>query len=130
MPGVDMAEASSDVSVIDDDEPVRKSLQRLLRSAGLRVDIFASAEEYLHAEPPQHPGCLLLDVRMPGTSGLDLQEQLQAAGCTTPIIFMTAHEDGRARSRAFAAGAVAFLQKPVDDKALLEAIYRVLGRVC
>jgi FixJ family two-component response regulator len=124
-----MAEASSEVSVIDDDERPR-SLQRLLRSAGLRVNIFASAEEYLQAEPPQHPSGLLLDVRMPGTSGLDLQEQLQATGCTTPIIFMTAHEDARARSRALAAGAVAFLQKPVDDKALLDAIYRVLCRVC
>jgi FixJ family two-component response regulator len=124
-----MADASSDVSVIDDDEPVRKSLQRLLRSVGLRVDAFASAEDYLQAQPPQNPGCLLLDVRMPGTSGLDLQAQLQATGCKTPIIFMTAHEDCRAQTQALAAGAVAFLQKPLDDRALLAAVYQVLGRV-
>jgi FixJ family two-component response regulator len=123
-----MAAAGFDVSVIDDDEPVRKSLQRLLRSVGLRVDTFASAEDYL-LEPERNPGCLLLDVRMPGTDGLELQERLHQAGCTTPIIFMTAHDDSRARSQALAAGAAAFLQKPLDERTLLDAVYRALGRI-
>jgi FixJ family two-component response regulator len=100
----------------------------LLRSVGLRVDTFASADDYLQAEPPHHPGCLLLDIRMPGTSGLELQQRLAEAGCKTPVIFMTAHPDSRTRLQALAAGAVAFLQKPLDDRTLLEAVYKVLGR--
>jgi FixJ family two-component response regulator len=124
-----MAEARCDVSVIDDDEPVRKSLQRLLRSMGFHVATFASAEHYLQADPRQESGCLLLDVRLPGMSGVELQGQLRRSGCNIAIIFMTAHEDALARCQALAAGALAVLQKPLAENTLFDAVARALGRV-
>jgi FixJ family two-component response regulator len=124
-----MVEASCDVSVIDDDEPVRKSLRRLLRSMGFSVNTFASAEHYLEAHPQQETGCLLLDVRLPGMSGVDLQENLRSAGCNISIIFMTAHEDASLRVEALAGGAIAFLQKPLAETTLFDAVSRALGRV-
>jgi FixJ family two-component response regulator len=124
-----MPDTRFDVFVVDDDESVRKSLERLLRSSGLQLKTFASAAAFLAEDRLQVPGCLLLDVRMPGMSGLQLQEQLHNAGSKIPIIFMTAFEDPQGRVQALAAGAVAFLQKPFDEKMLLAAVFKALGRV-
>ncbi|HUM12298.1 MAG TPA: response regulator [Myxococcaceae bacterium] len=117
------------MAVVDDDEALREALEALLRSAGFRVDLFSSAEEFLGPGRPADAGCLLLDVRMGGMSGLELQERLLASGSEVPIVFMTAHADANVCARALAAGAVQVLQKPFDDVALLEAISRATGAV-
>jgi len=117
-----MSNAGFSISVIDDDESVRRAVQRLLRSAGFSATVFASAEEFLSADSGAGCGCLILDVRMPGLSGLELQHRLRQAGSTVPIILITSHEDPQVRDRALAAGAVAFLQKPFDEKSLLNAV--------
>lgn len=119
-----MTNAASRIYVVDDDESARTGLGRLLRSAGFKVETFASAQEFLdqgHLEPV---ALLVLDVRMPGISGLELQKRLAARGSKLPIIFLTAFEDPQARSEALNSGAVAFLQKPVDEATLLEAVKR------
>jgi len=116
------------IFVVDDDESVRRALQRLLKSAGFAVETFASAEYFLKRTHHDAPGCLLLDVRMPGLSGLDLQKRLAASGSTMPIIFMTAHDDEEARSEALKSGAVAFLLKPFEERALLDAIRGAIGQ--
>ena len=116
------------VFVVDDDASVRKALRRLIRSAGLAAEAFASAEEFLDCGHVQTGGCLVLDVRMPGITGLDLQARLKAAGSELPIVFITAHEDGDVREQALGAGAVEFLQKPFDDESLLTAIRTALSR--
>lgn len=116
------------IFVVDDDESVRKALKRLIKSAGFRVETFALAREFLHYAHRESPGVLVLDVRMPGMSGLELQKQLVASGSKTPIIFITAHEDIQAHTLAMEAGAVAFLQKPFDDQKLFDAIYLALDQ--
>jgi two-component system response regulator FixJ len=113
---------SSRVAVVEDDASLREALKALLRSAGFRVDVFGSAEEYLGPRQAADPACLVLDVRMPGMSGLELQERLVASGSAVPIVFMTAHSHAGVRARALARGAVRVLPKPFDDDALLEAI--------
>jgi FixJ family two-component response regulator len=111
------------VAVVDDDESIRESLRGLIRSVGLAVTVFASAEEFLRSEERGKTDCLILDVRMPGMNGLELQHQLAASEHDIPIIFITAHaSDEGARARALSDGAVAYLTKPFDDGALLEAI--------
>ena len=117
-----VVKASPIIFIVDDDASVRRALKRLIVSAGLPVKTFASGEEFLSSGPPTVPGCVILDVRMPGLSGLDLQSRLAERGCTLPVIFMTAHEDDQLRSRAIEAGAADFLYKPLDDEVLLEAI--------
>jgi FixJ family two-component response regulator len=114
------------ISIVDDDETLRRSLDNLIRSAGLRARAFSSAEEFLKSSQPGETDCLLLDVCLPGMSGLDLQRQLTAPSSDLPIIFMTAHESGHQRKQALAAGAVAFLNKPFDEEDLLNAIDRAL----
>lgn len=114
------------ISIVDDDESVRQSLTSLLRSVGFRVRAFASAEEFLKSGQPDATGCLLLDVRMPGMSGLELQRHLAAADVRVPIVFLTAQGDREVRARALRAGAVAFLVKPFSEKALLDAIQAAL----
>ena len=118
-----MIEATPLIYIVDDDKSVRKSLKRLMKSAGLKAKTLASAEDFLNSGYQDNPGCLILDVRMPGLSGLELQKQLAATGSKLPIIFITAHEDEKAYNAAMAAGAVAFLQKPFDDQTLLSAIH-------
>ena len=113
------------VFVVDDDASVRVALGRLMRSAGLAVETFASAESLLETWPSD-AGCLILDVQMPGLSGLELQSELAALGSTIPIIFITAHDDPNARTRAMDAGATDFLQKPFDDEELIAAIHNAL----
>jgi len=108
--------------VVDDDPSARSALGRLLKSAGFQAKLFPSAQEFLDNGPVEPGAVIILDVRMPGLSGLELQKKLQATGETLPIIFLTAFEDPRARSEALGQGAVAFLQKPVEETVLFEAI--------
>ena len=123
-----MSEAEATVFVVDDDAPLRESLRNLIRSVGLRVELFASAQEFLQSQQPDTPSCLVLDVRMPGLSGLDLQKQTSEAGLEIPIIFITGHGDVPMTVRAMKAGAVEFLTKPFRDQDLLDAIQQALER--
>jgi FixJ family two-component response regulator len=123
-----MRQAGQTVSVIDDDESVRRALGRLIRSFGWNVETFASAEEFLAPGEHRAPACLVLDLRMPGMSGLELQERLAAAGRHIPVVFITGHPDESARRAALAAGAVEFLRKPFDDRVLLDAVARALAQ--
>jgi FixJ family two-component response regulator len=114
--------------VIDDDESIREALKSLIRSVGLSVETFASAQEFLQSPRPDVPSCLILDVRMPGLSGLDLQRDLTEANIHIPIIFITGHGDIPMSVRAMKAGAVEFLTKPFRDQDLLDAIQQALER--
>jgi FixJ family two-component response regulator len=116
------------VYIIDDDESIRESLKSLMRSVGLGVETFASAQEFLQSTRPDVPACLILDVRMPGLSGLDLQRELSEANIHIPIIFITGHGDIPMSVRAMKAGAVEFLTKPFRDQDLLDAIQQALER--
>ena len=119
--------ADPTISVIDDDASVREALEAFLRSAGFRTQSFASAEQFLDSGRLEDTACLILDVRMPGMSGVELQERLIAAGSAVPIIFISAHSDEDARARALERGAVEFFRKPFPDDALLGAIARAVG---
>jgi FixJ family two-component response regulator len=116
------------VFVVDDDESIRKALAMLLRSVGLRAEVFASAPEFLAVKLPQTPCCLILDVRLPGLSGLDFQARLASARIDIPIIFITGHGDIPMTVRAMKAGAVEFLTKPFRDQDLLDAVQLALER--
>jgi len=116
------------VFVIDDDESIREALKSLIRSVGLRVETFTSAREFLESKRPDLAACLILDVRMPGLSGLDLQRDLAEANIHIPIIFITGHGDIPMSVRAMKAGAVEFLTKPFRDQDLLDAIQQALER--
>jgi FixJ family two-component response regulator len=121
-------DAEALVFVVDDDAPTRESLKNLMRSVGLRVEAFASAQEFLHSPRPDVPGCLVLDVRLPGLSGLDLQRQMAQGDRDMPIIFITGHGDIPMTVQAMKAGAVEFLTKPFRDQALLDAVQHALER--
>jgi len=116
------------VFVVDDDAGMRASVQGLLKSAGLRSESFEGAEQFLNSEPWDGPSCLILDVSLPGISGLDFQEQLRSAGFQTPIIFVTAYGDIPMTVKAMKSGAVEFLTKPFDDEELLRAVQQALAR--
>jgi FixJ family two-component response regulator len=116
------------ILIVDDDEEVRTALQELILSIGLDAVCFASPRELLESELPDRPGCLVLDVRMPGASGLDLQHQLAAKGNPKPIIFLTGHGDIPMTVQAMKAGAVDFLTKPVRDQTLLDAVTVAIER--
>ncbi len=116
------------VFVIDDEASVRKALARLLNSAGLQVETFGSADEFLRRPRYEGPGCLLLDVHMPGQGGLELQEAMASAHDPLPIIFISGRGDIQENSRSLKAGAVQFLQKPFSDTDLLAAIDRALAK--
>jgi FixJ family two-component response regulator len=116
------------ISIVDDDEALRRSLDNLVRSAGLRACGFASAEAFLESNQLSETDCLVLDIRIPGMSGLELQRQLAAASSDVPIIFMTAYESGDQRKQALEAGAVAFLNNPFDEEDLLNAIDTALKK--
>jgi len=120
--------AAEMVFVIDDDESIREALKSLIRSVGLSVETFASAQDFLESSRPDVPSCLILDVRMPGLSGLDLQRDLAEAHIHIPIIFITGHGDIPMSVRAMKAGAVEFLTKPFRDQDLLDAIQQALER--
>jgi len=123
-----MTEAQAIVFVVDDDEGMRQSLKNLIGSVGLRVEAFASAQEFLRSKVIDVPGCLVLDVRLPGLSGLDLQKRIADAGIAIPIIFITGHGDIPMTVRAMKTGAVEFLTKPFRDQDLLDAIQQALER--
>lgn len=114
------------IAVVDDDELLRKALQRLLQAAGLDVASFGSAEDFLKSDQLRSAGCLIADIRMPGMSGLELQARLKAEHCPIPTIFITAHGDEKMRLQAMQGGAVEFLTKPFDDGILLERVRMAL----
>ena len=123
-----MSEEKPVVFIVDDDPSIRSLLSKLIRSVGLRAEAFASSGEFLSQPPPSGPACLVLDVRMPGLSGLDLQERLVQLGLDIPIIFITGFGNVPQSVRAMKAGAVDFLQKPFENQALLDAVNRALER--
>src|ERR1700751_6044178 len=123
-----MITTNATVFVVDDDAAMRDSLRDLIRSVGLRVELFDSAQDFLRSERPDIPGCLVLDVRMPGQSGLDLQRRLNEAGVAIPIIFITGHGDVPMGVHAMKAGALEFFTKPFRDQDLLDAIKQALER--
>jgi FixJ family two-component response regulator len=123
-----MADADSTVLVVDDDPALRESVGRLLRSLGLEAQLFASIADFLNSDPPDGPTCLVLDVRLPGKSGLDLQRELAAANRELPIIFITGHGDIPMTVQAMKGGAIEFLTKPFRDQELLDAIQLGLSR--
>ena len=120
--------ASPTVHVVDDDASMRRSLARLLGGAGYEVALYATAEEFLAAAGPALTGCILLDLRLPGASGLELQDRLVERGCPAPVVFLTGHGDVPASVRAMKRGAVDFLQKPVAADELLAAVSSALAR--
>jgi FixJ family two-component response regulator len=123
-----MAEAVPTVFVIDDDDLVRNSIQGMLKSVGLRSEAFGTPQEFLRNKHTDGPSCLILDVRLPGVSGLDFQRELVEAGVRIPIIFITGHGDIPMSVRAMKSGAVEFLTKPFRDQDLLDAINQALDR--
>jgi len=123
-----MGEENSSVLVIDDDPEFRDSVARLLRTVGMHTRQFSSVHDFLKADPPEGPTCLVLDVRMPGRSGLELQRDLAAANRQVPIIFITAHADVPMTVQAMKGGAIEFLTKPFRDQDLLEAVEAGLAR--
>ena len=123
-----MTEPQSIVFVVDDDASVRNSLKSLIRSVGLQVELFGSAQEFLQRKRPDVPACLILDIRLPGISGLDFQRKLTETNNPIPIIFITGHGDIPMSVRAMKGGAVEFLTKPFRDQDLLDAIHVALER--
>src|ERR1700675_2275837 len=123
-----MTEAPPIVFVVDDGPSVRRAIKRLVESEGLRVELFGSAPEFLQGRRPDAPSCLVLDIKLPGITGLDFQHQLAAADIRIPIIFITGHGDIPMTVRAMKAGAVEFLTKPFRDQDLLDAIQFALER--
>lgn len=116
------------ISIVDDDESVRDALKSLIDSIGYRAEVFASGEAFLNSAYVSQTDCLIADVRMPGMSGLELQERLNAANSSIPIVFISAHDDGEARARGLRAGAVDFLKKPFSEDSLLGAISACLDK--
>jgi FixJ family two-component response regulator len=123
-----MADARPTIFVIDDDASVRDAISNLLESVGLQAKVFESTEAFWKAQRPSAPSCLVLDVRLPGVSGLDFQEQLAKANVSIPVIFLTAHGDVPMTSRAMKAGAIEFLMKPFQKEDLLAAVHHGLDR--
>jgi FixJ family two-component response regulator len=122
------SEAVPTVFIVDDDRGMRQAIQDLVESVGLRAQAYATGQEFLRRQPTSHPSCLVLDVRLPQMSGLDLQRQLAETGVQIPIIFITAHGDIPMSVRALKSGAVEFLTKPFRDQDLLDAIQQALQR--
>jgi FixJ family two-component response regulator len=122
----EMSKPESIVYVVDDDESMREAIQSLIRSVGLHVEAFASAQDFLRSKRPDVPGCLVLDIRLPGFSGLQLQRKLADADIRIPIVFMTGHGDIPMTVKAMKAGAVEFLTKPFRDQDLLDAIQQAI----
>jgi FixJ family two-component response regulator len=112
------------VAIVDDDELFRRSIERLVRSVGFRVEVFGSAEEFLERGDMDRTACAILDMKLPGMSGLDLQQRLIATPTPIPIVFVSAHDEAMMQANALRAGAVAFLRKPFDNRTLLDALSR------
>ncbi len=122
-----MHDQNSSVFVVDDDRSIRESLQNLIQSMGLRVQTFVSAQEFLTSKRADAPSCLVLDVELPGLSGLDLQQELAKADVQIPIIFISGHGDIPMSVRAMKAGALEFFTKPFDPESLVQAVQRALA---
>ena len=116
------------IAIVDDDEPLREALGSVLKAAGFVIDTFGSAEEFLDSPQRKNTSCLILDVRLPGMSGIELQRRLLDANCEVPVIFVTAHGDGSLRDLVMKAGAAGFLNKPVRSDALLREIHAALEK--
>lgn len=116
------------ISIIDDDESIRKGLGRLFRSVGFDVNSFASAEEFLNSGDLQRSSCLILDLRMPGMDGLELQSRLVSSNCQVPIVFLTAHNDEQSREQALKAGAIDFVQKPFNEASLIRDVNKAVDQ--
>lgn len=121
-----MALSDADLFVVDDDALIRNSLQQLFKSVGLKADTFSTADAFLKLDLPTKHVCLILDIQMPGMSGLDLQDELAKRGISIPIIFITGQGTESMKIRAIKAGAVGFLYKPFDDQELLDAVQRAI----
>jgi FixJ family two-component response regulator len=121
-----MSTASPLISIVDDDVSVRRALRRLVQSAGYAVETFASAPEFVDSLPSGRTACLILDIHLQGMSGFDLQDRLVAEGVGIPVVFITANDDDATRARVRQSGAAAYLRKPFDKRALLDAIGRAL----
>ena len=124
-----MPPVESKIYVIDDDESVRRAFQRLLRSAALEVETFASVEEFFGGERQRDNACIIVDMRMPGLTGFDLQRELASRGIRMPVIVISASDDAATREQARRLGAKAFFRKPIDDQALLDAIWWAISDV-
>ncbi|HVR96422.1 MAG TPA: response regulator [Thermoanaerobaculia bacterium] len=116
------------VAIVDDEEPVRKALRRLFLSAGIDAVTFASGDEFLASMSTRRPDCAVLDLHLPGLSGLDVQERIAEAGIHLPTVIITGHDQAGVAERALAAGASTYLSKPLDDKVLLAAVAEAVGR--
>lgn len=114
--------------MVDDEEPVRKALQRLLRSAGMDVETFPSGAEFLDALPTREPDCLVLDLHMPAVNGFEVQSRLAKSGSRLPVVVITGHDTQESQARARAGGAAAYLPKPFDDSVLLDAIAAAIAQ--
>jgi FixJ family two-component response regulator len=117
------------IAIVDDDEPLREALGSVLKAAGFLIDTFASAEDFLASPRSREIACLILDIRLPGMSGIELQRRLSESGCTIPVIFVTAHGDASLRDMLLKAGAAGFLNKPVRSDTLLREIHSALGKI-
>ena len=115
------------VAIVDDEEPVRKALRRLLRAAGLQAESYASGQAFLDALAERSPDCVVLDLHMPGMTGLQTLRRVQAAARQLPIVIITAHDEPSTREQCIAAGAAAYLRKPLDERLLLNAISAALS---
>ena len=118
------------ISIVDDDEAVRLALRSLVRSLGYVSNVFASAEEFLESSYLNETSCLISDVQMPGMNGIELQSRLKRLDCGTPVIFVTAFPDERNRARALEAGAIGFMEKPFEGRAMIQLIETALGARC
>ena len=116
------------IAVVDDEEPIRKALTRLLRSAGLDVESFPSGFEFLESIPSRHPDCVVLDLHMPGLNGFEVQARLAESSAPVPVVIITGHDSTETRALALAAQPLAYLRKPVNDQTLLDAIELALTR--
>jgi two-component system, LuxR family, response regulator FixJ len=123
-----MKDSTPTVFIVDDDSGVRSSIRVLMKSVGLAATVFASAKEFLQAYHPAQPGCVVLDIRMPGMSGLELQEELNKRGAVIPVIFVTGHADVPMAVEAMRHGAFDFLQKPLRDQDLVDRVQKALAR--
>jgi FixJ family two-component response regulator len=121
-----MKSKAKTVAIVEDDDSVRNALQGVMKAVGLRAQAFASAEEFLKSGELQHTACLIADIRLPGISGLELQQRLNAEQVTIPVMLITAHGDDAVRTQALRAGAILFLTKPFDDDVLIESVRAAL----
>jgi FixJ family two-component response regulator len=121
-----MKSKAKTVAIVEDDDSVRNALQGVMKAVGLRAQAFASAEEFLNSGELQHTACLIADIRLPGISGLELQQRLNAEQVTIPVMLITAHGDDAVRTQALRAGAILFLTKPFDDDVLIESVRAAL----